>query len=195
MNTPLLETPRLILRKFSAHDLDALLQIYGDEEVNRFLPWFPVQTREEAMAFYQQHFARKYRQETGYHYAICLKERSQPVGYIHVDTDSCYDLGYGLRKEFWHRGIATEAGRAVAAQLKRDGIPYLTATHDVNNPRSGAVMKRLGMEYQYSYEELWMPKNILVVFRLYQLNLDGNSRRVCRKYWDNSAVHFVEPGL
>ena len=62
MNTPLLETPRLILRKFSARDLDALLQIYGDEEVNRFLPWFSVQTREEAMVFYQQHFARKYRQ-------------------------------------------------------------------------------------------------------------------------------------
>lgn len=26
--------------------------------------------------------------------------------------------------------------------------------HDIRNPRSGGVMKQLGMRYQYSYEEL-----------------------------------------
>ena len=39
-------------------------------------------------------------------------------------------------------------------------------------------MKQLGMRYQYSYEELWQPKNIPVTFRLYQLNLDGQEDRV-----------------
>ena len=81
------------------------------------------------------------------------------------------------------------------AQLKKDGVPYITATHDVNNPRSGGVMKQLGMGYQYSYQELWQPKNILVTFRLYQLNLDGNEERVYKKYWDASAVHFRETNL
>ena len=57
-------------------------------------------------------------------------------------------------------------------QLKQTGIPYITATHDVNNPRSGKVMQALGMKYQYSYEELWQPKNFLVTFRMYQLNFD-----------------------
>lgn len=77
-------------------------------------------------------------------------------------------------------------------QLRKDGIPYITATHDVNNPRSGAVMKRLGMKYQYSYEEQWQPKDFPVIFRMYQLNLDGNEDRVYDKYWNISAVHFVE---
>lgn len=36
---------------------------------------------------------------------------------------------------------------------------------------------------------------LLVTFRLYQLNLDGNERRVYRKYWDTSRVHFVETDL
>lgn len=27
---------------------------------------------------------------------------------------------------------------------------------------------------------------------MYQLNLDGNESRVCRKYWDTSEVHFIE---
>lgn len=42
MNTPTLETKRLILRKFTENDLEALFLILNDEEVNRFLPWYPV---------------------------------------------------------------------------------------------------------------------------------------------------------
>ena len=39
MNTPTLETERLILRKFTEQDMDTLFQILQDDEVNRFLPW------------------------------------------------------------------------------------------------------------------------------------------------------------
>ena len=48
INTPELETSRLILRKFTEDDIDALLAIYSDRDVNTFLPWFPIQTRDEA---------------------------------------------------------------------------------------------------------------------------------------------------
>ena len=80
----------------------------------------------------------------------------------------------------------------MVAKLKQDGLPYLTATHDQNNPRSGGVMQNIGMRYCYSYQEQWQPKDILVTFRLYQLNLDGREERVYRNYWDSSVVHFVE---
>ena len=107
----------------------------------------------------------------------------------------CHDLGYGLRSDCWGRGYAAEAAAALVAQARRDGLPWLTATHDVNNPRSGRVMQKLGMRYCYTYREQWQPKNIPVSFRLYQLNLDGDLRRVCRRYWDASAEHWVESGL
>ena len=48
------------------------------------------------------------------------------------------------------------------------------------------------MRYQYSYEEMWQPKNILVTFRMYQLNLDGNENHVYHGYWDQYPKHFVE---
>lgn len=117
------------------------------------------------------------------------------MGYVNVSTEDSYDFGYGLKKEFWHQGIITEAGRAIIGQLKKDGIPYITATHDIHNPRSGEVMKRLGMKYQYSYKEKWQPKNFFVIFRMYQLNLDGNEDRVYWKYWDISPVHFKETDI
>lgn len=195
MNTPALTTKRLILRKFAGNDIEALYKIFSDEEVNQFLPWFPLTTVEDARVFYKKQFESKDREQCSYHYAVCLKEDNYPIGYVNVGTDDGYDFGYGLRKEFWHRGIATEAGRAVIRQLTKDGIPYITATHDINNPRSGEVMKRLGMTYRYSYEEQWQPKDFLVIFRMYQLNLDGNESRIYKKYWNNSAVRFIETDI
>lgn len=62
-----------------------------------------------------------------------------------------HDLGYGLRKEFWHKGIATEAGKAVVELVRKDGVPYITATHDRNNPKSGNVMRKVGMKYWNMY--------------------------------------------
>ena len=191
-NTPTLETERLILRKFTENDLEALYQIYRDPDVNRFLPWFPLQSMDEARKFFEDRYASLYAEPQAYAYAICLKRGNRPIGHVKVDMAEPHDFGYGLRAEFWHQGIATEAGRAVTAQVKRDGLPYITATHDVNNPRSGGVMRQIGMKYQYSYEEQWQPKDLLVTFRLYQLNLDGNGSRVYQKYWNESAVHFVE---
>ena len=192
MNTPTIKTNRLILRKFTEDDLEALYQIYRDEEVNTFLPWFPLKSLGEARQLFQERYASQYALPQAYAYAICLKEDNYPIGYIKVAMEEHHDFGYGLRKEFWHQGIVTEAARAVIEQGKKDGLPYITATHDRNNPRSGGVMKNVGMKYQYSYEEQWQPKDILVTFRLYQLNLDGNEERVYRKYWDKYAVHFVE---
>ena len=195
MNTPKIKTERLILRKFTEPDMEALFLILHDEDINKFLPWYPAKNMEETMRFYEQRYAAKYAQPQAYAYAICRKEDNYPIGYINVEMEEPHDFGYGLRKEFWHRGIATEAAKAVIEQIKKDGISYITATHDRNNPRSGGVMRNVGMAYQYSYEELWQPKNIFVTFRLYQRNLDGDERRICKKYWDTSKVHFIEPNL
>lgn len=192
MNTPLLETKRLILRKFTENDLTALFQMYSDQEVNTYLPWFPLKSLEEASRFFEEKYANIYALPCGYRYAICLKSDGAPIGYVNVSTDDSHDLGYGLRKEFWHRGIVREAAKAVVEQVKKDGTLYITATHDTNNPRSGNVMKALGMTYQYSYVELWQPKNILVTFRMYQLNLDNNEARVYKGYWYRYANHFIE---
>lgn len=192
MNTPTLKTERLILRKFTKDDLSTLFNIYSNKEVNKFLPWFPLKSMEETKNFFEEKYAVEYAKPDGYGYAICLKYNNIPIGYINVAMDENHDLGYGLCKEFWHKGIATEAGKAVIKQVKKDGLPYITATHDINNPRSGNVMNALGMKYKYSYEEMWQPKNFLVTFRMYQLNFDENDDQVYKKYWNKYSSHFVE---
>ena len=192
MNTPILKTERLILRKFTQEDVGALFLILKDEDVNRFLPWYPIKNMAEAKKFYEERYAAKYKQPQAYAYAICLKTDNFPIGYIKVDMEEHHDFGCGLRKEFWHKGIVTEASKTVIEQVKNDGLPYITATHDRNNPRSGNVMQTVGMKYCYSYEEQWQPKNIPVIFRMYQLNFKNNDDFVYRNYWDMHDNHFIE---
>ncbi len=143
MNIVTLETERLILRPFNENDLDAFFRIYSDKKVNQFLPWYPVQTKEEAKQFYEKRYAHS----KDYRYAICLKEDNIPIGYVNVSMNESHDFGYGLLEAYWRQGIVSEACRAVLAQLKKEGLRYITATHDVRNPHSGYVMKSIGMSY------------------------------------------------
>lgn len=187
-----IKTQRLILRPFVKEDVAALFQIMSDVTVNRFLPLFPLKTMEEARQYLQKKYLDRYAAGEVFYYTVCLKTDNMPVGYIKVSEDDSHDLGYGLRREFWNRGIITEACLAVLETVKKAGLVYVTATHDVNNPASGKVMRKAGLKYKYSYEELWQPKNIPVTFRMYQINFDGSDNRVYKKYWDNSSVRFIE---
>lgn len=184
----MIETKRLIIRPFHEQDVEALFEIMKDKEVNTFLPWFPFTSLEETKVYLKEHYLDY--QGEGYRYAICLKDDNKPIGYIHVGDGDSYDFGYGLRKEFWHQGIVSEAAKAFVEMLKTTNIPYITATHDVLNPRSGNVMKAIGMKYCYTYTEHWMPKDIDVNFRMYQMNFDG-SDMVYQKYW-NMYPHYIE---
>ena len=190
MNELIIETKRLFLRRFHEQDLKALYHLLKDEQVNTFLPWYPVKNIEETLAFYQKHIANE-----PYFLAICLQNDNQPIGYVHMSMDESHDFGYALCQEYWHKGIVTEASQALIEQLKNDDIPYITATHDRNNPRSGGVMRQIGMKYCYSYVEQWQPKNIPVTFRMYQLNLDEHKDRVYQKYWNLYDNHFIEKDL
>lgn len=185
-----LETERLILRPFQEDDLDAIYEIFSNEKINTYLPWYVLKSKEEAKTFYEE----RYKNTKDYKYAICLKENNVPIGYINISAEEHHDFGYGLLDQYWRQGIVSEAGRAVIEQAKKDGVPYITATHDVNNPHSGYVMKALGMTYQYTYEEMWQPKNFLVHFRMYQMNFDG-SDFVYKKYWNMYKNHFIEENV
>ena len=69
-NTPLIETERLVLRKFTDSDVLDIFFIYGNREVNKFLPWFPLNTLEEARAYLYSEIFTEYEKDIAYRYAI-----------------------------------------------------------------------------------------------------------------------------
>ena len=46
---------------------------------------------------------------------------------------------------------------------------------------------------QYTYEEFWRPKDIPVLFRLYQISF--KAAPVWRGYWDAARRRYIERGL
>lgn len=165
------------MRKFELQDADELFRILSDEEVNRFLPWFPHKTREETLRFLQDSVFADYDKAIAYRYAVILRSENKLIGYLSFlgidEKERSGDIGYGLLREYWGKGIMTEAVKALLFRLKADGFRYATATHDVQNPASGRVMQKCGMRYVRTYPEFWQPKGIWVNFNLYRIDLNG----------------------
>lgn len=192
-NTPTLETERLVLRRFTEEDIPALYAIFHDPEVTRFVPWH-LETMDEARTFYAQRYEEIYRQPMGCAYAVCMKDSGDVIGYVNTSMEPPYDFGYGYKKEVWGRGFASEAARAVLGWLKEAGLPYVTATHDVENPGSGRVMRAAGMTYRYTYHEHWDAGDRWVWFRMYQLDLNGG-HETYKGYWERFPEHMTEENL
>lgn len=190
-SSPKLENERLILRRFEVEDLEDFYELYSNETVNTFIPMFPLTSKEEALEFMKDNYIKYYDQENTYRYAIVLKENKKVIGAANVSEGDSHDLGYLLLENYWNKGYASEAVMLIVDHLINIGIPYITSTHDVNNPASGKVMINCGLKYKYSYTEQWQPKDKEVNFRMYQLNVNQELEYVYMKYW-NMYPHFIE---
>ncbi|MBZ7935481.1 MULTISPECIES: GNAT family N-acetyltransferase [Campylobacter] len=182
----------IILRPFELKDLYYLHDLLSNEKVNKYLPWFVFQTVEQTRNHLEQFYLKASDQKSKYRFAICSQENDEMLGYIHLNLENkANDLGYALREKFHNQGIITSACKMFLEYLKKEGeIDYITATHDVNNIASGRVMQKIGMTYQYSYYEFWTPKNIEVVFRMYQFNFKEGQK--IYEVYKEKHKHFYE---
>lgn len=151
--TRAMETPRLILRQARREDAQAMFRNWAsDPEVTKFLTW-PTYERVETAHYILDIWTKSYEKPDFYQWMIVPKEAGQPIGSIsvvHLRQDIAEaEIGYCIGRPWWHQGIMTEALSAVMAYLFEEvGINRVTARHDVNNPHSGAVMRKCGMIYE-----------------------------------------------
>jgi ribosomal-protein-alanine N-acetyltransferase len=148
-----LETDRLILRKFTEKDAEAVFENWAsDDEVTKFLTW-PTHTSVESSKGYISFCLDSYKNDSSYQWGIELKETGELFGSISVvkvnDDLDAVELGYVIGRRFWGNGYMAEAVKAVIAFLFEEvGANRIAARHDTNNPNSGKVMKKAGMEYE-----------------------------------------------
>ena len=152
--TQKLETERLILRRFIIEDAGAMYRNWAfDSEVTKFLTW-PPHTSEEVSKSVLKEWIRQYENENFYQWAIVLKENGDdPVGSISAvqmnDDISMVHIGYCLGKHWWHRGVMSEALKAVMDFFfEIVDVNRIESRHDPRNPHSGMVMKKCGMKYE-----------------------------------------------
>ena len=148
------ETERLILRRFSLRDAEAMYTNWAsDPEVTRYLTW-PTHAGVDASRAVLEDWVAAYAQESFYQWAIVLKEYpGDPIGSIgavNVDDDiAAVQLGYCLGRRWWHRGIMSEAlGAVMDFFFDAVGFHRVACRHDPRNPHSGMVMQKCGMKYE-----------------------------------------------
>ena len=142
----ILETERLIMRKFVQDDFDAV-HSYASCLDNVVYMLFGPNTREDTQGFLIRAMA-KAGENFNIQYAAVLKETGQLIGAcdIHQRGDDTAEIGWILHRDYWNKGYGTEMGK----ELLRYGFDELNlhriyACCDAENTGSYRLMEKLGM--------------------------------------------------
>ncbi|MEC5158335.1 GNAT family N-acetyltransferase [Chryseobacterium sp. MP_3.2] len=143
------ETQRLILREIILEDVDRIFLLDKNPEVMKYIGVKPVKTLEESVETIKN--IRKQYTENGIaRWAVIEKEANlligwsglkilrQPInGFVNV-----YELGYRFLPEYWGKGFATEAARAVLDYgFKELNLNKIYACVTIDNLNSVKILK------------------------------------------------------
>ena len=153
IGTQMLQTERLILRRFVESDAEAMFQNWASSPENlTYVTWDP-HSDVEVTRNSIRNWVASYTNPNYYKWAICLKENPEHViGDISIvemdEIDSSCEIGYILGKNYWGRGMMTEALKAVLDFcFTQAGFQKVRARYASLNPASGRVMEKAGMSY------------------------------------------------
>lgn len=144
----MLETERLIIRRFTPKDLDKLIELRSDDDVIKYLGGRRLQNPEaiaKRLAFYIDCYRR-------FGYGMCAmiwKETGEMIGWCGLqplEDSGETEVGYGMIKEFWGRGIGCEAARAwLEYGFQTANLERIVAVAAPENTGSRRIMEKLGM--------------------------------------------------
>jgi ribosomal-protein-alanine N-acetyltransferase len=129
-------------------DAEAIFHAYAqDAEVTRYLIWRPHKNIQETENFLALCVAA-WERETQFPYIITVKSSGALVGMIEIRlNDFKMDVGYVLARQFWGKGIATEAlCSLIEWGLGQKSIYRIWALCDVDNVASARVLEKVGMQ-------------------------------------------------
>ena len=150
VQTNVLETERLILRRLTMDDLDALFALYRDPEVRRYFPEGTLtyeQTKEEL-----EWIINVYYGQYGYGlWATIHKETGEFIGRCGllpwtIDGRAEVEVAYMLARAYWGQGLGTEAARAILEYgFEQLHLSRLICLVDPGNQASSNVARKVGM--------------------------------------------------
>jgi RimJ/RimL family protein N-acetyltransferase len=175
----LLETERLLLRRFTEDDADNLYSLDSDPDVMHYLSGGSATPREVIEAEILPRFTSYNERFPGFGFWAAIEKTSGDfVGWFSLRPAAKTDpgeasLGFRLRKAAWGQGYATEGARALLhLGFTELGVRRVVATTYEGNLASRRVMEKAGMRlsrrfrltpadldsidtYQVSSQDLW----------------------------------------
>ena len=148
------ESQRLVLRQFTPHDADLLIELDSDPAVMRYLtggePTLPAAlVRDEVIPNVLNAYER-WNGRFGL-FAAYEKETGAFIGWFHLRPEPTgpqdeVELGYRLRQDAWGKGYATEGSRALVDKgFSELGVSTVWGATMALNVSSQNVMEKVGM--------------------------------------------------
>lgn len=146
-----IETDRLILRRWREADRDPFAAMNADAEVMRYFP--AVQSREESDTSADR-FARHFIDRGFGPFALEHKQDGAFIGFTGFQlvefacpVEGYIEIGWRLSRHHWRKGLAFEAASACLDWFwrKRSESRVVSFTAKINEPSWG-LMRKLGME-------------------------------------------------
>ena len=151
--TRTIETRRLVLRRFTEDDAEAMFRNWAsDPEVTRFLTW-PTHPDAGVSRQVLASWVAEYAKDDFYQWAICLAGTNEPIGSISVvlqrEDVGMVHIGYCIGQPWWRQGVTSEALAAlIRFFFTVVGANRVEARFDPRNENSGRVMASCGMRYE-----------------------------------------------
>jgi putative acetyltransferase len=146
---PILQTERLLLRRFKLSDLNDFYEYAKDPAVGPDAGWDYHRNKDESL------FLLKKFVKSNEIWAIELKENSKVIGSIGLHRDKKRDnksarmMGYVMNSQHWGLGYATEASRRIISYaFEVLEIDLVSAYHYPHNDRSKSVILKCGMTHE-----------------------------------------------
>ena len=164
-SAPVLETRRLILRRWQPSDQDPFARLNADPRVMEYMPALLTTAQsQQFVSRIEEHFRR-----LGYGlFATALRGSDEFIGYIglnqvnfaapftaEADRDGrpVIEIGWRLAAEHWGRGLATEGARAVLDfAFSALHLPEVVSFTAAANIRSRRVMEKIGLQHQPEWD-------------------------------------------
>jgi RimJ/RimL family protein N-acetyltransferase len=148
-----LETDRMLLRRFTEADAGPLAALYGDPRVMRFITTEPPSSAEVTAKILPEYLQEYHELADGLgSFAAIGKETGQMAGRFSLKPTASYgltggtELGYRLYPAFWGRGLATEGARAlIRLAFEQLHLDRVVATMMADNTGSWRVMEKCGL--------------------------------------------------
>lgn len=157
----ILETERLILRRWEESDAENLYKYASDPAVGPIAGWPPHQSVDESREIIRNVLCGAEA------YAVCLKPDHSAIGAIELKLnghtnmtkrdDEC-ELGYWLGKTFWGRGLMPEAAGEILRHAFEDlEMRKVWCGYYDGNVKSKRVQAKVGFHYQWTTEGVDVP--------------------------------------
>ena len=142
----MIETPRLVLRRWREEDRAPFADMNADPAVMEHLP--KLLTREESDALFERILATNL-------FAVETRPDATFIGFIGLSKPRfeapftpCIEVGWRLARAAWGQGYATEGARAsLAYGFDSLGLEEIVSFTVPANVRSRRVMEKLGMTH------------------------------------------------